>query len=304
MQCWECSVGNALRSLGQLYVAVAVSFIFVFRIFTHKLEALKLHGQVDRKTVGCSRSGVQHCCVLEQQHIRRDHVSTTASSLANAPRCSAMLCGLRPGRKAAFGLGLLVLLVLLVLGTLAIWRERCNDGNTCNWQQPISTVLWPQLSTMFHYQALSYEEFLELQSGPGWADYFRTKEYAKGINASGSQLDVAKRNFRHRNSTNSGVHDESALRYMPLLLKLRNTSLEDRIGKYHQREYCVPGYYSYKSRSAEVLHQSSGEPGWRVCRKSFLTSVAEVAAGQERYLADWFLGAHEYSVSLSGVATT
>ena len=88
---------------------------------------------------------------------------------------------------------------------------------------------------------------MEMQSGPGWADYFRAKEFAPGVNSSGSQLEVAKRNFRHRNSTNSGVHDESGLRYLPLLFGLRNMSLEDRLGKFHRKEYCVPGYHASRS---------------------------------------------------------
>ena len=161
------------------------------------------------------------------------------------------------------------LISVFLISGVALWHERCVE-EACTLAQPISTFLWPWLVTIFHYQTRSYEDFMLLQSGPGWINFYKKGEYGKGVKQ-GNQTQTAHNNFMVRNTSNSGVHDASSMRYLPRLTAVLSMSMQERLEKFHHTQSCVLGY------RGDGLE----------CRRSFLTLVAQVAAGQEVFLDEW-----------------
>eukprot|EP00913_Durusdinium_trenchii_P016552 g15557.t1 len=133
-------------------------------------------------------------------------------------------------------------------------------------------MLLADLPIVYHYKTKSYESFMRLQSGAGWKQYFQTGEFQGPKRHRDNKTELVVQNYMARNQTGSGVHDTSASRYASMLQRMRNTSLDERVPRYHPSRHCVLGYYG-----AGQLH----------CRRYFLTFMALVTSGQEKLLDDW-----------------
>lgn len=169
-------------------------------------------------------------------------------------------------RRCVLGYAALILLLYLLW-----WRLTCTDG-TCTVFQLVSNMLLADLPIVYHYKTKSYESFMRLQSGAGWKQYFQTGEFQGPKRHSDNKTELVVQNYMARNQTGSGVHDTSASRYASMLQRMRNTSLDERVPRYHPSRHCVLGYYG-----AGQLH----------CRRYFLTFMALVTSGQEKLLDDW-----------------